>query len=194
MISAGCSKKGQQSSEVELAKTKQISEEAEVQSNEIANKIRISEKEDTVSRENEDIRNNGDSNRKAPTGSYRLSIPSSYTRVDHNDHIYVYDSNGNSLSVSSQLTEMKVDEYSEKNYHKLISAGYKDIEFQKFDHITINNMKSMCIEYLGSKNDKEFMNCRYYVENGENTILIDVQAVDESNYSKLKSMAETMKF
>lgn len=192
MSFAGCVKDDKQSSEIEKAKKEKILEEAKSRSAAIVNE-NVENKNNEVSG-NESIINDGDSNRKAVTEGYQLSIPDSYTRVNHNDQIYVYDSKGNSLNVSNQALEMKVDEYSENNCHKLISSGYKNIELQKFEHITINKKKAMCIEYLGEKNDKKFRNCCYYIENGESTVLINVQAINKSNYSKLKSIAEEMKF
>lgn len=38
------------------------------------------------------------------------------------------------------------------------------------------------------------INCRYYVENGEYTIFIDLQATDESNCKLLKSTVNDIKF
>lgn len=194
MSFAGCSKKDKQSSEIEAAKKEKIAEEAKMWNDGIVNESIEAKNKNDVGMENKNIISNSDGNRKAVTVSYQLSIPDSYTRVNHNDHIYVYDSKGDSLSVSNQSLEIKVDEYSENNCHKLISSGYKNVELKKLEHVTINKMKAICIEYTGSKNDKKFMNCCYYIENGESIITIDIQAIDKSNYSKLKSVAEEIKF
>lgn len=190
----GCSKDDDESSKVKSSIKEELSEEAKARNDNISIEISNTEDKDSIGKESEVSVSESNGNHKAVTESYQLSIPRSYTRVDHNDNIYVYDSNGNSLIVSNQSSEMRVDEYSENNYQKLIASSYKDVEFQKFEYITVNKMKAVRIEYLGIKNDKKFMNCRYYVENGESTILIDVQAIDESNYSKLKSIAEDIKF
>jgi len=193
MIFAGCSKTDKQSSE-EAAIKEKIAKEAELQSPAIDGVNVEDQNKNDVSMENGGIASDSDENRKAVTEGYQLSIPESYTRVNHNDQIYVYDSKGNSLCVSNQATEVKVDEYSEKDCYKLISSDYKDTELQKFEHVTVNKMQAVRVEYLGSKNDKKFMNCCYYIENGESTISINIQAIDKSNYSKLKSIAEKIKF
>lgn len=193
MSFVGCSKQDKQSAEIEAAKKEKIAEEAGKWNDGIINES-IEAKKNDVGMENKNITSDSDGNRKAVTVSYQLSIPDSYVRVNHNDQIYVYDSKGNSLSVSNQSLEIKVDEYSENNCHKLISSGYNNVEFKKFEHVTINKMKAMRIEYTGSKNDKKFMNCCYYIENGESTITIEIQAINKSNYSKLKSVAEEIKF
>ncbi len=193
MIFSGCSKTDKQSSE-EAAIKEKIAKEAELQSPAIDGVNVEDQNKNDVSMENGGIASDSDENRKAVTESYQLSIPNSYVRVNHNDQIYVYDSKGNSLSVSNQSLGIKVDEYSENNCHKLISSGYKDAELKKFEHVTINKMKAMRIEYTGSKNDNKFMNCCYYIENGESTITIDIQAINKLNYSKLKSVAEEIKF
>lgn len=190
----GCSKEEDATLEIEKEMKDKISEEAKLHSSEMVDdNIGVKDKSD-VNIGKENIIGDSGENRKAVTESYQLSIPKSYTRVNHNDNIYVYDSNGNSLNVSNQLFETKVDEYSEQNCHKLISAGYKNIEMQNFGHVTVNEKKAVCIEYLGDRNDKTFMNCCYYIENGESTISISIQAIDKSNYSKLKSVAEEIKF
>ena len=195
VVFVGCSKEEGKTSEEETAMKEKISEEVRLMRPGIDNNnVKVEDKND-VGMGKQNIVSDGGENRKAVTESYQLSsIPESYTRVNHNDNIYVYDSNGNSINVSNQLLETKVDEYSEKDCHKLISSGYKNIELKKFEHITINKKKAVLIEYLGDKNDKMFMNCCYYIENGESTISINVQAIDKSNYSKLKSIAEEIKF
>ncbi len=194
MTFAGCSKNDEQSLKVESEIKEKLSEEAKMQNDNITNNPDKTTDKDNISREAEISVDDGEGNRKAVTETYHLSIPDSFTRVDHNDHIYIYDSKGNSLNVSNQSTEIEVDEFSEGNYHKLISSSYKNVEFQKLEHITIDEMKAIYIEYTGSKKDKNYLNCRYYIENGENTILMDIQAIDESNYKKLKSIAEEIKF
>lgn len=194
MTFAGCSKNDEQSLKVESEIKEKLSEEAKMQNDNITNNPDKTTDKDNISREAEISVDDGEGNRKAVTETYHLSIPDSFTRVDHNDHIYIYDSKGNSLNVSNQSTEIEVDEFSEGNYHKLISSSYENVEFQKLEHITIDKMKAIYIEYTGSKKDKNYLNCRYYIENGENTILMDIQAIDEANYKKLKSIAEEIKF
>lgn len=150
--------------------------------------------EDIAERSNASIKSTPVEERRTDVSELQLVTPNKYTRVNHNDHIYVYDENGNSLNISIQPLKIKVDEYSKENYHQLISSAYKDVELQDLQYITIDKSKTLYIEYTGKKNDKDMINCRYYVENGEYTIFIDLQAMDESNCKLLKSTVNNIKF
>lgn len=190
----GCSKENTKETEKELSKKEQISQLLEEQKEEMSGKIQISDEKNNAKGNNASIKNTSEENKKDNVSGYQLTTPKKYTRVNHNDHIYVYDEKGNSLNISIQPMEIKVDEYSKKNYHPLIASSYKDVKLQDLKHTTIDKLKALYIEYTGKKNDKNFVNCRYYVENGEYTILIDLQAVDKSNCKILKSTVESIKF
>lgn len=200
VIISGCTKPDSQTTEKGLSKEEEISKKMDEQKEKMSGKIEVSE-ESEISAEKDNIKNNDAAikntpgeNKKDNISDYQLITPKTYTRVNHNDHIYVYDSNGNSLNLSIQLQKIKVDEYSRDNYHQLISSAYKDVKLQDLQHITIDELKALYIEYTGKKNDRNFINCRYYVENGEYTILIDLQATDEANCKILKSTVESIKF
>ena len=179
IIINGCSNRGSKELEEELYKKEQISQLVDEQREEMPGKIEVAE-------ENENAQGN--------ISDYQLTTPKKYTRVNHNNHIYVYDQNGNSLNISILSSKIEVDEYSEKNYHKLISSMYKNVRLQDLQHITIDKLKTLYLEYTGKKNDKNFINCRYYVEKGEHTVFIDLQARDTANCKILKSTVENMKF
>lgn len=93
----------------------------------------------------------------------------------------MHDGNGNNLNISIQSLNVKVYEYSEENYHQLIPSAYTDVKLQALRHIMIDELKTLYIEYTGKKNGKNMINCWYYIENGEYTIFIDLQAMDEIN-------------
>lgn len=200
VIVIGCSKPDPQEAEKELSKKEQVSQKVEEQKEELSGKIVVpdetedSKKKDIAEINNASIKNTSDKNEKDNISDYQLSTPDTYTRVNHNDHIYVFDTNGNSLNVSIRSQKIKVDEYSEENYHQLISSSYKDVKFQDLQHTTVDGLKSLYLEYSGKKNDKSFINCRYYVENGDYTILIDLQATDEAHCKVLKATVEGIKF
>ena len=200
IIINGCSNRDPQEAEKELIKEQQITEKVDEQIKEMSGKIEVSD-ESKASKENDIAQSNNASiknapveNRKDNISEYQLTTPKKYTRVNHNDHIYVYDEKGNSLNISIQSLKIKVDEYSKENYHQLISSTYKDVKLQDLQHITIDELKALYIEYTGKNNDRNFINCRYYVENGEYTILIDLQATDEATCKILKSTVESIKF
>ncbi len=200
VIINGCSKRDSQDAEKELSKEQKITEKVDEQKEELSGKTEVSDetedskKQDIAESNNASIKGTPVENRKHNISEYQLTTPKKYTRVNHNDHIYVYDENGNSLNISIQSLKIKVDEYSKDNYHQLISSTYKDVKLQDLQHTTIDGLKTLYIEYTGKKNDKDFINCRYFVENGEYTILIDLQAIDEANYKLLKSTVESIKF
>ena len=200
IIINGCSNRDPQEAEKELLKEQQITEKVDEQIKEMSGKIEVSDeskasKENNIAQSNNaSIKNTSDKNDKDNISDYQLSTPDTYARVNHNEHIYVYDTNGNSLNVSIQSQKIKVDEYSKENYHQLVSSTYRDVKLQDLQHTTIDGLKTLYIEYTGKKKDKDFINCRYYVENGEYTILIDLQAIDESNCKLLKSTVESIKF
>lgn len=200
IIINGCSNPDPQEEEKEILKEQQITEKVDEQIKEMSGKIEVSDEsrtskeKDSAQSNNASIKNTPDENRKDNISEYQLTTPKKYTRVNHNDRIYVYDEKGNSLNISIQSLKIKVDEYSKENYHQLVSSTYKDVKLQDLQHTTIDELKTLYIEYTGKKNDKNFINCRYYVENGEYTILIDLQAADEANCKLLKSTVESIKF
>lgn len=200
VIISGCTKPDSQTTEKELSKEEEISKKVDEQKEKMSGKIEVSEEseilaeKDNIKNNDAAIKNTPDENKKDNISEYQLTTPKTYTRVNHNDHIYVYDTKGNSLNVSIQSQSIKVDEYSKENYHQLISSSYKDVKLQDLQHTTLDGLKALYIEYTGKKNDKNYINCRYYVENGENTILIDLQAIDEANCKVLKSAVEEIKF
>ncbi len=200
VIIIGCSKPDSQDAGKESSREQKMTEKVDEQKEELSGKIGVSDetedlkKKDIAESNNASIKSTPVKNRKDNISEYQLTTPKKYTRVNHNDHIYVYDENGNSLNISIQSLKIKVDEYSKDNYHQLISSTYKDVKLQDLQHTTIDGLKTLYIEYTGKKNDKDFINCRYYVENGEYTILIDLQAADEANCKLLKSTVESIKF
>lgn len=200
VIINGCSKRDSKDTQKELSKEQKITEKIEEQKEELSGQIEVSDtkkdstKKDIAESNNASIKSTPVEERKDNISEYQITTPNKYTRVNHNDHIYVYDENGNSLNVSLQSLKIKVDEYSKENYHQLISSTYKDVKLQDLQHTMIDGLKTLYIEYTGKKNDKDYVNCRYYVENGDYTIFIDLQATDESNCKLLKSTVESIKF
>lgn len=193
-VLVGCKANEQATSQEQEAMKYEIAKEAKeqiVNDNSVIGNEQTKEQAQLEDNEfiSEDSRNNS-----AVIEGLQLNIPESYHKANHNNTIYVYDSKGNSLIISNQAEQIKVDEYSEKDSRKLITSGYKNALITHFEYINIDGRKTIKIQYSGSKDDKEYMNCRYYIENGENTILIDVQATNDKNYQKLKSMAETIVF
>ena len=193
IIINGCSNRGSKELEEELYKKEQISQLVDEQREEMPGKIEVAEESENA-QDKDIVKGNTDENVEGNISDYQLTTPKKYTRVNHNNHIYVYDQNGNSLNISILSSKIEVGEYSEKNYHKLISSMYKSVRLKDLQHITIDKFKTLYLEYTGKKNDKNFINCRYYVEKGEHTVLIDLQARDTANCKILKSTVENMKF
>lgn len=199
-IVIGCSKRYSKDTQKELSIEQKITEKAEEQKEELTGKIAVSaeaedsKKKDIAESNVTSIENTPVEERKTDVSEFQLVTPDNYTQVHHNEHIYVYDGKGNSLNISIQSLNVKVDEYSEENYHQLISSTYTDVELQDLRHITIDELKTLYIEYTGKKNGKDMINCRYYIENGEYTIFIDLQAMDEMNCRILTATVDEIKF